>query len=219
MRLTHLLLALVAATLLALYVVTAQSNRERFDERVDGGGDETDAAESKSAPVAPEQQSDEDAGDDDLDGIVFKAYMDVFGVPPSPAHSKHYTAIAKTEKLDSVALKARIQKDSRDVLETMTTGTPSEASTPDGDKSSGNAPSDAELDAGMRALREKAQRIAKMAGPVSKAGGTGETATNAQLSSKLRTIASQVSALAREYDVAISDSDDVPKGLESFISF
>jgi hypothetical protein len=75
-----------------------------------------------------------------------------------------------------------------------------------------------EMDADMRALREKAASIAKMSGPIANSepvvGGGSD-----QMASKLRSIAGQVSALARQYDIPLVGDKDAPKGIESFISF
>lgn len=219
-RLTFVLIALVAVTLVALYAVTGRPPRESFENS--SGSD-----------------------DDTVEGLVFKAYVDVFGVPPSPHHTSFYSNVVKNEKLDEEALRLRIRKDGKEVVEGLTTTTTSSTDDTSGvakantdasqNKAAVRSPAnttglasgtgnttaptapdskqEASDDADLQALREKALSIAKMSAPVSGDNGS------AQLSSKLRNIAGQVSALARQYDVDLSGASESPKGIESFISF
>lgn len=203
----------MATTLVALYAVSVQPPRERFE------GD--DAGQANSSAKATGSVSDaNDAETDRIDGMVFNAYTGAFGVPPSPHHSKYYAQIVKVEKMDESALKERIQKDAQEVADKLVGESgpgQSESSKEKFEPGDGGA-TGPEMDADMRALREKAARIAKMSGPVEQSGRS-EDSGSEQLAEKLRTIAGQVSALARQYDVPLSRDKDAPKGIESFIAF
>jgi hypothetical protein len=218
MKLTHVLLALVAVTLVALYVVATQTSREKFET------DSTDATKSTAVTSGAAVAGVLDAADEErINGMVFKTYLAVFGVPPTIDHSKHYASIVSTEGLDEEALKKRIDGDALKTAsniaapDTSATSMPKTAK-PTDDSAAKNVEnaSELEMDADMRALRDKAADIAKMSGPLSKpdSGGSSD-----QMASKLRAIAGQVSALARQYDVPLSKDVDAPKGIESFISF
>ena len=204
---------------MALYAVTTQSARERFSE-----GTESDTTSKSESTSAQDGEHDAEA----TDGMVFKSYLDTFGVPPTPDVSKHYASVVAIEKLDEAKLRERLAKDAAVVakmrVDTMTT----ESSVPsDPATASTSAPSSTasiskltgpEMDAEMQALREKAANIAKMSDPIpspeSSAAGK-----SAEMVAKLRGIAGQVSALARQYETPGISERNTPKGIESFISF
>lgn len=214
MKLTHVLLALVAVTLVALYVVATQSTREKFDTD-STGATKSDSVKSSAAASGVVDASDEER----INGLVFKTYLASFGVPPTVDHSKHYAAIVSSEGLDEAALKKRIDSDAQKATENI--ASPAVPGKPDAPKAPGktsaaDTATEPEMDADMRALRAKAADIAKMSGPLAKSESAG---SSEQMASKLRAIAGQVSALARQYDVPLSKDSDAPKGIESFISF
>jgi hypothetical protein len=97
----------VAVTLVALYAVMTQASRERF---TDGDADTTNPAPTKVTSGAAASGVVDAHEAERIDGMVFKAYMDAFGVPPTPPHSKHYASVVNVEKLDEAALKERIRK-------------------------------------------------------------------------------------------------------------
>lgn len=200
-------MALVALTLVGLYTVTTRSTHETYED--DKSSEETSKADSTSAAAASNVADAKDA--ERIDGMVFKAFMDEFGVPPPPAHSRHYAALVVNEHLDAAGLAARMENDSQKALEKAAPNPKTEKF-----EAKDKSPSDAEADTDMQALRDKAQRLAKMSGPVSKDAEDGNTK---QLASKLRGIAGQVSELARQYDIPINSDKEAPKGIESFISF
>ena len=197
---------------MALYVVATQSTREKFDT------DSTSATKSDSVKSSAAASGVVDASDEErINGLVFKTYLASFGVPPTVDHSKHYAAIVSSEGLDEAALKKRIDSDAQKATENI--ASPTAPGKPDAPKAPGKAADTAtepEMDADMRALRAKAADIAKMSGPLAKSESAG---SSEQMASKLRAIAGQVSALARQYDVPLSKDNDAPKGIESFISF
>lgn len=202
----------MAATLVALYIVTTQPPRERFEESSESDG--KDASKPPTTSPASKAGVVDSKDAERVDGMVFKVYMDVFGVPPTPSVSKHYASITVLEKLDEAGLKDRVDKDSRAASEKMTTSEDTGGGAPGAQASEPATESNAELDADLKALKQKAESIAKMSGPVSASPGGGPS----DMATKLRSIAGQVSELARRYDVDVPAKTE-PKGIESFISF
>ena len=221
--------------MVAMYAVSKQSSHEGFEESASGQS-EAEQSPPPVVPSSPESSSKQpsptissgaahvgvsDADESErIDAMVFKAYMDTFGVPPTPSHTKHYAGVARVEKLDEASLRARINKDSRDAIESIakaTTGSGAQiaSATPNVQPPAGGVTTTtSELDADLQALRDKAASIATMNGPV-----TPPQSMTDQLGSKLREIASQVSTLARQYDVPLNgQKQDTPHGVESFIN-
>ena len=204
----------MAVTLVALYVVSSKASREAF---------ETDSAESKGLPStsAAASAGTVDAADEErINGMVFKTFLEVFGVPPTVEHAKHYASVVKGEGLDESALQKRIESDkgkaTQDLAAATTLEKPKKHSVDSFENPGEDKEAKPEMDADMQALREKAAEIAKMSGPVVKSAGK---AASDQMAAKLRSIAGQVSDLARQYDVPLASDSDAPKGIESFISF
>lgn len=247
MKTSHILIGLVVMTLIALYMVSVQQ-REKFEEGAD-----------LPADMKPEEAAR-------VDGMVFKAYMSVFGVPPTPSHTQHYAQIAKEASLDEAGLVKRIREDMDDGMPDDVVDGGAEGEEADEDESEGEEDqdtlhegmttsqtpadskaekaaqaakatlakkkaaaakkraaakkpkktNDALVDAGLEALRSKAEALTKMEAPVLSEAANASTQ---QIGAKLRSIAGQVSALASEYEVGAGKTADQPKGIESFISF
>jgi hypothetical protein len=235
MKLAHILLVLVGITLVAMYVVSTQVTRERFEDgaKADNG---KSGATTDSKYVAPGGSTAVDvtfpvigsgaakAGLVDaqeaerVDAMVFKAYIDVFGVPPTPPTSKHYASLVITEALNESGLKTRVEEDAQNALQ-MSASTEEGAAvkgTAAGGATVGRtAPPAPEMDASMRALRESSAATASMSEPIAPVTQDGM----GQLGSKLRSIATQVSSLARQYDIpGLGKAKDDVKGVESFIN-
>jgi hypothetical protein len=191
--LTHVLVVCMCLVMIGMYVVSAKAGRETFGEDV-RASDGDDAAND---------------ADDDLDGTIFKAYMDVHGVPPTPVYAKHYVSVARTESLTEAQVRQRIlddkEKASANAPVPPKRAEPSDLPAPpppdEGDES-------AESD--LRALREKAKSLATMTAPIS--AGTEHFVT------KLRAIAGQASEMLRDLERRRHVPDE-PKGIESFIAF
>lgn len=233
---------------MALYVVSTKVTRERFESdgpeqesksgESDGSGKDDDSKSEPAKPVTPTSPASlvvarpmstggaASAGLADpkeserIDGLVFKSYLDTFGVPPTPAVSKHYADAVLSEKLTDDGLRARIEDDAKNAVVKAAANSVA----PGGAAPGTGASTATAVDPGMLALREKAASLSTMTGPVSAPDTTGDaTAAGGvptQLASKLREIAGQVSSLARQYDVPLLGglASNAPKGVESFIN-
>jgi hypothetical protein len=189
MALTYVLIVCMCLVMIGMYVVSAKAGRETFSEDVSA--------------------SDGDDADDDLEATIFKAYMDVHGVPPMPAYAKHYESVARTESLSAAQVRQRILDDKEKTSAKAPVPPPERAEpgdppAPPPDKGDESAESD------LRALREKAKSLATMTAPIS--AGTEHFVT------KLRAIAGQASEMLRDLERHRHVPDE-PKGIESFISF
>ena len=226
MKLAHVLLALVGVTLIAMYVVSTQVTRERFEDGAKAessaaagekeGAPETLKPVTATFPVASSGAARVGVVDtkeaERIDAMVFKAYIDVFGLPPTPATSKHYAALVAAEAMDDAGLKTRVEEDAENALQTIDPKATQRPATAAGKSVGISGP---EADASMRALREKSAAAAVMSEPVARVTEDGM----GQLGSKLRSIATQVSSLARQYDIpGLGVVKEGPKGVESFIN-
>jgi hypothetical protein len=190
MGLTQVLVACMLLVMIGMYIVSAKAARETFGEDSDGENAETSSSDGVSK--------------EDVDGTVFRAYMDVHGVPPAPLYATHYARVASTESLDEAQLRRRIADDRDKVSEPAKP--PKVAEQPKREKPE----SDEAAEADLQALREKAASLATMSGPI---GGSAETFVT-----KLRSIAGQASDMVRDLERRRNVPDE-PKGIECFISF
>lgn len=227
MRLARILIVLAIVTTVALYVVSVQKSKEGFEESTAESQKASDSKVGETVKL-PAVSGAAMAGEstqktaDEIDALVFKAYMDVFGVPPTPTHSQHYASIVKSETLDSAKLTARMQRDAGETLKLLSAG---ENPMADDDKrpycerfpdKCKPVASQADMDADMRALRAKAEGLSATTGPVAPPA-TVSGSTMDTVKSKLRNIAGEVSNLAKQFDVPLPGKKE-PAGVESFIN-